>query len=207
MQAFKTVNSIVAPVAIKDVDTDMIIPAQFLTSISRDGFGPNLFKRLRESRPDFYLNQPQYNAAQIIVADTNFGCGSSREHAVWALQGAGIKVVIAPSFADIFSGNSAKNGLLLVTLPELNVRALLAEARDKIVSLTVNLEQQKIRAENNREWSFNYDPFRKHCLLNGLDDLDYLRSNIEEIKAKKSELAVNWFYSTLMPNRQDKVRA
>jgi 3-isopropylmalate/(R)-2-methylmalate dehydratase small subunit len=201
MRPFATVSSIAAPVAIKDVDTDMIIPAQFLTSISRDGFGPNLFKRLRESRPDFYQNQSRFNKAEILVADTNFGCGSSREHAVWALLGAGVKVVIAPSFADIFAGNSAKNGLLLVTLPEEVVKGLLNDALNSELKLTVNLEKQLVSSETGTEWSFDYDPFRKHCLLNGLDDLDYLRSKLDVINAKKKEQSVNWFYSTLTPNR------
>lgn len=201
MKPFATVTSIAAPVAIKDVDTDMIIPAQFLTSISRDGFGPNLFKRLRESRPDFYQNNPRFNKSEIIVADTNFGCGSSREHAVWALLGAGIKVVIAPSFADIFAGNSAKNGLLLVTLPEDVVKALLNDALKRDLKLNVNLETQLVSSDTGAEWSFNYDPFRKHCLLNGLDDLDYLRSKLDVIQAKKREQSSNWFYSTLTPNR------
>ena len=109
MQPCTTVTSIAAPVAIKDVDTDMIIPAQFLTSISRDGFGPNLFVRLRNSRPDFYQNQARFQGTQVLIADSNFGCGSSREHAVWALLGAGIRVVIAPSFADIQKRATARD--------------------------------------------------------------------------------------------------
>jgi 3-isopropylmalate/(R)-2-methylmalate dehydratase small subunit len=201
MQPCTTLTSIAAPVAIKDVDTDMIIPAQFLTSISRDGFGPNLFVRLRNSRPDFYQNQARFQGTQVLIADSNFGCGSSREHAVWALLGAGIRVVIAPSFADIFSGNSAKNGLLLVTLPESDVHALLREASERDLKLTVDLASQKVRADDGREWDFAYDPFRKHCLLHGLDDLDYLRSHLDSITKKKAELRTNWFYSSLVPNR------
>ena len=201
MQPFTQVTSRAAPVPIKDVDTDMIIPAQYLTSISRDGFGPHLFVRLRTSRPEFYQNNPKFQDAQILVADSNFGCGSSREHAVWALLGAGIRVVIAPSFADIFSGNSAKNGLLLVTLPESDVRQLLSESESGNFSLTVNLEQQSVTASDGRTWSFQYDQFRKHCLLHGLDDLDYLRSRLDGIQAKKSKLRESWFYSTLSPNR------
>jgi len=188
-------------VAIKDVDTDMIIPVQYLTSISREGFGPNLFVRLRSSRADFYQNQPRFNGTQILVADSNFGCGSSREHAVWALLGAGIRVVIAPSFADIFAGNSAKNGLLLVNLPEDVVRQLLTEASQSDLKLTVDLAAQTVASDHKRTWSFAYDPFRKHCLLNGLDDLDYLRSRLDLITAKKNELRDSWFYSTLIANR------
>lgn len=201
MQPFTPVSSIAAPVAIKDVDTDMIIPAQYLTSISREGFGPNLFVRLRTSRPDFYQNQPRFEGTQILVADSNFGCGSSREHAVWALLGAGVRVVIAPSFADIFAGNSAKNGLLLVILPEDVVRQLLAESSERDLKLTVDLKAQSVVSDDGRVWSFAYDPFRKHCLLHGLDDLDYLRSRQDLITAKKNELRQNWFYSTLTPNR------
>jgi 3-isopropylmalate/(R)-2-methylmalate dehydratase small subunit len=201
MEPFTTVTSIAAPVAIKDVDTDMIIPAQYLTSISREGFGPHLFVRLRTSRPDFYQNQSRFQGASILVADSNFGCGSSREHAVWALLGAGVRVVIAPSFADIFAGNSAKNGLLLVTLPESDVRMLLQEAEESDLHLTVDLAAQTVRGDDGRSWGFTYDSFRKHCLLNGLDDLDYLRSRLDVIAKKKNELRKNWFYSTLTPNR------
>lgn len=201
MEPFISVTSIAAPVAIKDVDTDMIIPAQYLTSISREGFGPNLFIRLRNSRPDFFLNQPRYKDAKILIADSNFGCGSSREHAVWALLGAGIRVVIAPSFADIFSGNSAKNGLLLVSLPEETVRQLLTQAAASDLKIAVDLELQKVSTEDGRSWSFDYDPFRKHCLINGLDDLEYLRSRLDQIQAKRNDLKTNWFYSTLTPNR------
>lgn len=201
MKPFVEVTSLAAPVPIKDVDTDMIIPAQYLTSISREGFGPHLFVRLRNSRPEFYQNNPKFADAQILIADSNFGCGSSREHAVWALLDAGVRVVIAPSFADIFSGNSAKNGLLLVTLPEDEVRQLLTESESAELSLSVDLENQRVTAGDGRTWSFVYDPFRKHCLLQGLDDLDYLRSNLDAIQAKKSELREHWFYSTLTPNR------
>ncbi len=201
MEPFTSVTSVAAPVAIKDVDTDMIIPAQYLTSISRDGFGPNLFVRLRTSRPDFYQNQPRFQGTQILVADSNFGCGSSREHAVWALLGAGVRVVIAPSFADIFAGNSAKNGLLLITLPDDVVRQLLADASQRDLKLTVDLAAQSVTSDDGHTWSFTYDPFRKHCLLHGLDDLDYLRSRLDQITAKKSELRESWFYSTLTPNR------
>jgi 3-isopropylmalate/(R)-2-methylmalate dehydratase small subunit len=201
MRAFKSVTSIAAPVAIKDVDTDMIIPAQYLTSISRDGFGEGLFIRLRQSRPDFYQNQPRFNSTQILVADTNFGCGSSREHAVWALLGAGIRVVIAPSFADIFAGNSAKNGLLLVALPQSDVHDLLDKAQSEDLILKVDLElQQVIDAQTGKVFRFDYDSFRKHCLINGLDDLDYLRSSSAVINSRRDELARNIFFSTLSPN-------
>lgn len=201
MRAFTTVRSIVAPVPIKDVDTDMIIPAQFMTSISRDGFGPNLFTRLKTQYEDFYLNQPRYQGAQILVAESNFGCGSSREHAVWALLGGGIRVVIAPSFADIFSNNSAKNGLLLVKLEAAVVKSMLQETAEGALELTVDLHGQTVSAADERSWSFSYDPFSKHCLMNGLDDLEYLRSRLDRISQKKAKQKSDWFFNTLHPNR------
>jgi 3-isopropylmalate/(R)-2-methylmalate dehydratase small subunit len=164
----------------KDVDTDLIIPAQFLTSISRDGYGQNLFRRLRDNDPNFPFNLPQYSDAQILVAQSNFGCGSSREHAVWALQGAGIKVVIASSFADIFFNNSAKNGLVLVQLTQSEVEAILSQAAAGECTLTVDLEKQTVTAKNG-EYKFDFDSFRRHCILNGLDDIDYILSFQNEI--------------------------
>jgi 3-isopropylmalate/(R)-2-methylmalate dehydratase small subunit len=191
MQPFKQVKSKIIPLPIKDVDTDMIIPAQFLTSISRDGYGENLFRRLRDNDPDFPFNQQRYKGAEILVGDDNFGCGSSREHAVWALQGAGIKAVIAKSFADIFAGNSAKNGLLLVVLPENVVNQLLDQSKcgDSTVESTVeiDLEKQVVTTADGNQYSFSYDPFRKHCLLNGLDDIDYILSYRDEILSFKEE--------------------
>ena len=201
MERFTAINSIVAPVPIKDVDTDMIIPAQFLTSVSRDGFGAHLFTRLRASRPDFYLNHDRYLNARILIADSNFGCGSSREHAVWALLDAGIRVVIAPSYADIFASNSAKNGLLLISLPENVNLELMHEAESGCLEVAVDLNTQSVSVADGRSWSFEYDPFRKHCILNGLDDLDYLRSHLGAISDKKRELAKSYFFSTDRPNR------
>jgi 3-isopropylmalate/(R)-2-methylmalate dehydratase small subunit len=189
MQAFKSVKSKVLPLPLKDVDTDMIIPAQFLTSISREGYGQNLFKRLREADAQFPLNQEKYKGAQILVADNNFGCGSSREHAVWALDGAGFKAVIAKSFADIFAGNSAKNGFLLVVLPEAVVDRILLEARSGSYELNVDLEKQTVTLPDGTNVAFDYDPFRKHCLLNGLDDIDYILSFKDEIRAFKNQTA------------------
>jgi|ERR1700733_6063503 3-isopropylmalate/(R)-2-methylmalate dehydratase small subunit len=187
MQAFKSVKSKVLPLPLKDVDTDMIIPAQFLTSISREGYGQNLFKRLREADPQFPLNQDKYKGAEILVADNNFGCGSSREHAVWALDGAGFKALIAKSFADIFAGNSAKNGLLLVVLPEAVVDRILLEARSGSYELNIDLDKQTVTLPDGTNVSFDYDPFRRHCLLNGLDDIDYILSFKEEIRAFKNQ--------------------
>lgn len=201
MEPFSTVTSIAAPVAIKDVDTDMIIPAQYLTSISRDGFGEHLFVRLRATYPDFYMNREEFRSARILVSDSNFGCGSSREHAVWALLGGGIRVVIAPSFADIFTSNSGKNGLLLVALEPEVVRGLLERSAGGDLELTVSLEEQVVSTRDGERWSFWYDPFLRYCLMNGLDDMDYLRSRIGAIQSKKEEQAAHHYFSVGTPNR------
>lgn len=183
MEKFKAVSGRVIPLPLKDVDTDMIIPAEFLTSISRDGYGQNLFRRLREKDPAFPFNQERFKGAEILVADSNFGCGSSREHAVWALRGAGIKVVIAKSFADIFYNNAAKNSLLLVTLPSTAVEGILKDAESGTYSLTVDLEKQSVILPTGTMLSFDYDPFRKHCMSEGLDDVDYILSHKRDIEA------------------------
>jgi 3-isopropylmalate/(R)-2-methylmalate dehydratase small subunit len=201
MQAFTTVTSIAAPLPIKDVDTDMIIPAQFLTSITREGFGSNLFMRLKAADPEFFLNQERFKKAHILVADSNFGCGSSREHAVWALLGAGIRVVLAKSFADIFASNSGKNGLLLVTLDAPTIDTLLDETAKGDLSLSVDLEKQSVACADGRSWDFTYDPFLKHCLLNGLDDMEYLRTRLPQIEQTKAKQRENWFFSVGTPNR------
>jgi 3-isopropylmalate/(R)-2-methylmalate dehydratase small subunit len=190
MKAYKTIKSKVMPLPLKDVDTDMIIPAQFMTSISREGYGENLFVRLRQADPQFPSNQEKYKGAEILVADHNFGCGSSREHAVWALDGAGFKAVVAKSFADIFSGNSAKNGFLLVVLPEEIVDRILLEGRSGSYELSIDLEKQTVSLPDGTDVSFDYNPFRKHCLLNGLDDIDYILSFKDEIKAFKDKSAL-----------------
>lgn len=182
----------------------MIIPAQYLTSISRDGFGTHLFTRLRAADPQFPLNLPENKGAEILVADSNFGCGSSREHAVWAILGGGFKVVIAKSFADIFTSNSGKNGLLLVKLPEDVVDYLLVEGAKRTLTVTVDLHAQTVTeqsANSPRTWNFEYDPFVKHCLLNGLDDLEYLRSQQSAIDARKAALAPHFYFDATSPNR------
>jgi 3-isopropylmalate/(R)-2-methylmalate dehydratase small subunit len=201
MKPFTTVRSHGAPLPLKDVDTDMIIPAQFLTSTSRDGFGENLFARLRASDPRFFMNQDRYQGAEILIAGSNFGCGSSREHAVWALRSSGIKVVIAPSFADIFASNSSKNGLLLVRLDRDTTNALLRECAEGKVILTVDLERQVVVTHDGREWSFPCDPYLRHCLLNGLDDMDFLCSRLPDIRATKAKLQEYSFFSIGTPNR------
>jgi len=188
------------PLPYKDVDTDLIYPAQFLTSISRQGCGKNLFYQLKKKDPAFPFNNEKYKNAQILVADYNFGCGSSREHAVWAIYDAGIRVVIAKSFADIFYSNAAKNGLLLVTLPDNIVDNILRDAQSNDVRLTVDLEEQKVTLPDGSSVSFPYDSFSKHCLLNGLDDIQYLQSFHDEIASffeKKNESRI---FSTLSAN-------
>jgi 3-isopropylmalate/(R)-2-methylmalate dehydratase small subunit len=181
MEKFTKVTSLVAPYAAKDVDTDLIIPAQYLTSTSRDGYGHNLFRRLRDNDPAFFLNDKRFQSAKILAVGENFACGSSREHAVWALQGAGFKVVIGSSFADIFTANSAKNGLLLVRLKADEIEEILTRAVEGNLELTVDLEGQGVTLPDGKRFSFDYDPFRKTCLLEGLDDVDYLLAHRAEI--------------------------
>jgi 3-isopropylmalate/(R)-2-methylmalate dehydratase small subunit len=181
MDKFEKLKSKVVPLPMTDVDTDLIIPAQFLTSISREGYGQNLFRRLRDNDPNFPFNLDRFKNAAILVAGENFGCGSSREHAVWALAGAGIKAVIAPSFADIFFSNSAKNGLVLVALPAPQVERMLVEAQAGEFEVTVDLESQTVTLPSGETFSFEFDQFRKHCILNGLDDIDYILSFKEKV--------------------------
>jgi 3-isopropylmalate/(R)-2-methylmalate dehydratase small subunit len=168
MQRFTTIESIAVPMLRPNIDTDQIIPARFLQKLRKDGFGQYLFRDLAED-PAFILNQPQYRGAQILVAGENFGCGSSRENAVWALFDYGFRVIIAPSFGDIFFNNSLKNGLLPIAL-KLN----LAPGQ----ALKVDLESQTVNRHH-----FEIDPFAKQCLLNGIDELDYTLSLMKEITA------------------------
>lgn len=177
-----TVTSKAMPVPMKDVDTDLIIPAQFLTSISKDGYGANVFRHLRDNDPNFPINRKEFDGASILVTDSNFGCGSSREHAVWALTGAGFKVVIAKSFSDIFYNNSAKNALLLVVLEDKVVDEILQSAKNADYEVTVDLESQTVVLPDGRSYKFEYDQFRKHCMLNGLDDIEYIRSHTADIQ-------------------------
>ena len=165
------------PLARNDVDTDLIIPAQYLTGVTKAGYGENLFKRLRENDPEFVFNQAQYKDANILITQNNFGCGSSREHAVWALQEAGIEAVVAISFADIFFNNSAKNGLMLITLPETVINKMIANSNGDY-QVSIDIEQQRVESSVNEAFEFSMDPFRKHCFMNGLDDLDYLLNNV-----------------------------
>ena len=183
MQQFTTLTSKIIPLNLDNVDTDMIIPAQHLKSVSKEGFGQHVFSALRSMYPDFILNQPAYNTGKILVSKANFGCGSSREHAVWAIQQYGIQAVVCSSFSDIFFNNSAKNGLLLIKLPEATVEKWInAALADSSLAMTIDLAAQTIHFIGESQ-SFDYDIFRKHCLLNGLDDLDYLLSQEKEITA------------------------
>ena len=198
MEKFTRMTGLVAPLDRANVDTDLIIPKQFLKSIKRTGFGPNLFDELRyldegqpgqdcSSRPvnpDFVLNQPRYKGAQVLMARDNFGCGSSREHAPWALKDFGFRVVIAPSFADIFYNNSFKNGLLLVRLDANIVDQLFREVEaNEGYALDVDLSGQKVTTPSGKTFSFEVDPFRKHCLEEGLDDIGITLQHADAIRA------------------------
>ncbi|PSC04753.1 3-isopropylmalate dehydratase small subunit [Alsobacter soli] len=177
MQPFTTLTGVAAPLEIMNVDTDMIIPKQYLKTIKRTGLGAGLFAEMRfkedgSENPDFVLNQPAYRKAQILVAGDNFGCGSSREHAPWALLDFGIRCVISTSFADIFYNNCFKNGILPIKVSQEDLDKLFDDAkRGANATLTVDLESQEIRGPDGGVVKFDIDPFRKHCLLNGLDDI------------------------------------
>ncbi|HLQ20387.1 MAG TPA: 3-isopropylmalate dehydratase small subunit [Tabrizicola sp.] len=177
MDKFTTLTGIAAPMPLVNIDTDMIIPKQFLKTIQRSGLGKNLFDEMRYTQdgqeiPDFVLNQPAYRKSQIIVAGDNFGCGSSREHAPWALLDFGIRCVISTSFADIFFNNCFKNGILPVVLPQEAVNHLMDDARKgENARISIDLESQTVTASDGTTFGFEVDPFKKHCLLNGLDDI------------------------------------
>jgi len=206
MKKFTLLDGLVVPLDRANVDTDAIIPKQFLKSIKRSGFGPNAFDEWRyldhgepgmdnskrKINPDFVLNQPRYKGAQILLTRENFGCGSSREHAPWALEDYGFRVIIAPSYADIFFNNCFKNGLLPIRLDAAIVDTLFKdEANVTGFSLRVDLEQQKITSPDGTIYSFEVEAFRKHCLLNGLDDIGLTMQHVDDIKAyeqrRKSE--------------------
>jgi len=197
MQALQKINGIVAPLDRANVDTDAIIPKQFLKSIKRVGFGPNLFDEWRyldhgepgmdnskrTSNPDFVLNQPRYRGAQILLARENFGCGSSREHAPWALLDYGFRVIIAPSYADIFYNNCFKNGILPIVLNAAQVDTLFAEtAAEEGYRLNVDLVAQTVTRPNNETCRFDVDGFRRKCLLEGLDDIGLTLQHTADIK-------------------------
>ena len=177
MEKFTHLTGVAAPMPLVNIDTDMIIPKQFLKTIHRTGLGKHLFSEMRydaegSENPDFVLNQPQYRQAEILVTGDNFGCGSSREHAPWALLDFGIRCVISTSFADIFYNNCFKNGILPVTLPQEAVDALMDDAeKGSNARISIDLERQVVTGADGTEYHFDIDPHRKHCLLNGLDDI------------------------------------
>lgn len=177
MQPFTVLNAKAAPLDMINVDTDIIVPKQFLKTVKRTGLGINAFYNIRyddegKLREDFVLNKPEYKNAQILIAGENFGCGSSREHAPWAILDMGFRCIIAPSFADIFFNNSFKNGILPIVLPKEQVNELMEETKNNPDALIeINLEKQTITRGNKFSYSFDIDQFRKHCLLNGLDDI------------------------------------
>ncbi|MBW9266414.1 MAG: 3-isopropylmalate dehydratase small subunit [Candidatus Thiodiazotropha sp. (ex. Lucinisca nassula)] len=211
MDKFNTFTGIVCPLDRSNVDTDAIIPKQFLKSIKRSGFGPNLFDEWRyldhgepgmdnskrTVNPDFVLNDPRYQAAQILLARENFGCGSSREHAPWALEDYGFKVILAPSFADIFFNNSFKNGLLPIVLKEKTIDDLFRQSsNEEALEMTVNLLDQLLTTDHG-QISFEVDAFRKHCLLNGLDDIGLTLQHVDDIKAyeKRRRVEAPWLFT------------
>jgi len=202
MEKFTTLTGIAAPLPMINVDTDKIIPARWLKTIKRTGLGPALFEGLRyradgSEDPDFVLNREPYRRAEILVTGANFGCGSSREHAPWALLDFGIRCVIAPGFADIFYSNAFKNGMLLVTLPEAEVDKLLADAeKGENARLTIDLERQVITRPDGGEIAFEVDPFRRHCLLNGLDDIALTLEKADAIAAYEDRRRAEtpWLY-------------
>ena len=189
MDKFDKLTGIAAPMPLVNIDTDMIIPKQFLKTIKRSGLGKNLFDEMRYTQdgqeiPDFVLNKPAYRNAQIIVAGDNFGCGSSREHAPWALLDFGIRSVISTSFADIFYNNCFKNGILPIRLPQEQVDILMEDARKGAnARMTVDLEAQTVTSSDGQVFSFEVDAFKKHCLLNGLDDIGLSLEKVSSIDA------------------------
>jgi 3-isopropylmalate/(R)-2-methylmalate dehydratase small subunit len=211
MEKFTQLDGLVAPLDRANVDTDAIIPKQFLKSIKRSGFGPNLFDEWRyldhgepgmdnsnrPLNPDFVLNQGRYQGAQVLLARKNFGCGSSREHAPWALEDYGFRAIIAPSFADIFYNNCFKNGLLPIVLDEATVDQLFREAEAMPgYRLKVDLEAQTVTTPSGQSFAFDVDEFRKYCLINGLDDIGLTLRHVDEIKAyeEKRRQEAPWLF-------------
>ncbi len=196
MDKFTKLTGVAAPLPMRNVDTDMIIPKQFLKTIKRTGLGKSLFFELRyddasKEISEFVLNQPAYRDAKILVTGENFGCGSSREHAPWALLDFGFRCVIAPGFADIFYNNCFQNGILPIMLPQADVDKLMDDAsRGANATITVDLESQEIRGPDGGAIKFDIDPFRKHCLLNGLDDIGLTMEKHEHIQTFEEKAAV-----------------
>ncbi|MGY4829747.1 3-isopropylmalate dehydratase small subunit [Sphaerotilaceae bacterium SBD11-9] len=214
MQAFKLHKGLVAPLDRENVDTDAIIPKQFLKSIKKSGFGPNLFDEwryldhgepgqdpaTRKPNPDFVLNQPRYQGASILLTRQNFGCGSSREHAPWALDQYGFRAILAPSYADIFFNNSFKNGLLPIVLPDSAINQLFDEVNAFVgYQLVIDLERQVVAKPDGAEIPFEIASFRKYCLVNGFDDIGLTLRHADKIKAYETErlLTKPWLAKTI----------
>ena len=205
MDKFTTLTAVAAPMPMQNIDTDKVIPARFLKTIKRSGLGVHLFDPLRfdsagKERPEFILNQDPYRHAQIIIAHENFGCGSSREHAPWALADFGIRCIIAPSFGDIFYNNSFKNGLLPIRLPRAICDALIDDAKlGGNARITIDLERQVVVRPNGEEIHFDVDPFRKHSLLNGLDDIGQTLQHAPQIASYEGarRAAQPWLPTTM----------
>ena len=201
MDKFTQVKSVPAYLPIVNVDTDMIIPKQFLKTIKRTGLGKSLFFELRydeQGNPlkEFVLNQEPYNQSRVLIGEKNFGCGSSREHAPWSLLDFGIKVVIAPSFADIFYNNCFKNGILPIVLKDEEIKELAELSKEK-KEITINLEEQKIEKGDNRPFDFDVEPFRKECLMNGYDDIALSLKKTSDVEnyIEKQKKATPWLFS------------
>ena len=197
MDKFEKLSGIAAPMPLINIDTDMIIPKVFLKTIKRSGLGVNLFDEMRylddgSENPDFVLNKPQYREAEILVAGDNFGCGSSREHAPWAIKDFGIRCVISTSYADIFFNNCFKNGILPIVLPKAQVDLLMKDAeKGSNARIEVDLEAQTVTTSDGETFSFEVDAFKKHCLLNGLDDIGLTMEKAASIDAYESKLQVS----------------
>ncbi|MFY0620510.1 MAG: 3-isopropylmalate dehydratase small subunit [Pelagimonas sp.] len=195
MEKFEKLTGIAAPMPLVNIDTDMIIPKVFLKSIKRTGFGVNLFDEMRYNRDgteieDFVLNKPQYRNTEILIAGDNFGCGSSREHAPWAIKDFGIKCVVSTSFADIFFNNCFKNGILPIVLPQEQIDLLMADAeKGENARMTVDLEAQEITTSDGEVVKFDVDAFKKHCLLNGLDDIGLSLEKVASIDTFEEKAA------------------
>jgi 3-isopropylmalate/(R)-2-methylmalate dehydratase small subunit len=196
MEKFNTLTGIAAPMPLVNIDTDMIIPKQFLKTIARSGLGKNLFDEMRFTLdgaeiPGFVLNQPAYRHAEILIAGENFGCGSSREHAPWALLDFGIRCVVASSFADIFYNNCFKNGILPIVMPQNVVEILMADAQKGAnARVTINLEDQTVTTSDGQVFPFEVDAFRKHCLMNGLDDIGLTLEKAASIDTYEAKAAI-----------------
>ena len=197
MDKFEKLSGIAAPMPLINIDTDMIIPKVFLKTIKRSGLGVNLFDEMRydgegKEIPDFVLNKPQYRDAEILVEGDNFGCGSSREHAPWAIKDFGIRCVISTSFADIFFNNCFKNGILPIVLPEEQRDALMKDAeKGSNARIEVDLEAQTVTSSDGEVFQFDVDPFKKHCLINGLDDISLSLEKESSIAAHEEKLSTS----------------